>query len=163
MEIKKNSSTTVRTASKRTLLILFCVLFLILAAASAVCFYGYSHLRYHEKMIEKGDTATAEIYSYRYGSGAMSGVYCVYKCVENGITYKGEWGRQMPSKEAETYIGKQITIYIDGKGESFPVEDKPNTALSLTFSILVTALTLADLAGVIIFSIKIKNEKTDKC
>ncbi|MDE7396054.1 MAG: hypothetical protein K2M95_08075 [Clostridiales bacterium] len=160
MEIKKNSHTTVRTASKRTFLILFCIGFLILVAISAVCFYSFSNQKYHEKMIEKGDTATAEIYGYRYASGPMSGVHCVYKCVENGITYEGEWGPQMPSKEAEAYIGNQITIYIDGKGESFPVEDEPSTALTLTFSILITALALADFAGIIIFSIKIKNQKS---
>ena len=61
MEVKKNSQTTVRTASKTTLLILFCIGFLILVAVSAVCFYGFSNKKYHERMIEKGDTATAEI------------------------------------------------------------------------------------------------------
>ncbi len=37
---------------------------------------------------------------------------------------------------ARSYIGKKVEIYIDGKGNSIPVEDEPGTNTMLVFSII---------------------------
>lgn len=116
-----------RTASKKVFLIIFCIGFLILCGVAVGCSVGLSQVMHRQQMIVDGKTATAVIYSYRQDS-VHSPYACAYKYIdESGLEY---WGILPPiyktKQEAEQHIGEEIEIYIDGKGESFPVGEKPN-------------------------------------
>ncbi|MDE7454381.1 MAG: hypothetical protein K2M64_00960 [Clostridia bacterium] len=155
--IKKNTYSTTRSASKTTLLALFCILFIILCALSYVCFFSFFNEKHFQQMIDDGIVAKAEIYSC--GQDNIRSPYaCAYKYVdENGTEYIGVLKPIYKTKqEAEAHIGETIEIYIDGKGKSIPVGEEPQVEYSLVWVVISTVLVCADIVGIVIVSIKIR-------
>ncbi len=155
--IKKNSYSTTRTASKTKILVLFCVLFLVLCGVVYVCFFQFFLEKHFQQMIDDGITAKAEIFSCRQKSN-RSPYACVYKYVdENGTEYIGGLEPIYKTKqEAETHIGEVVEIYIDGKGKSIPVGAEPHIGYSSIWVVISTILLCADIVGIVIVSIKIR-------
>ncbi len=117
--------------------------------------------KHFQQMIDDGIVVEAEIYSCRQRH--LRAPYAsVYKYVdENGRKYIGRLKPIYKTKEeAETHIGETVEIYIDGKGKSIPVGEKPHIGRSLFWVIFSTILVCVDNVGIVIVSIKIhKNIK----
>lgn len=161
--VKKTSYSTTRTASKGKILVLLCVLFAVFCALSYLFVSGYLREKYRMKIKENGITATAEIYAVSSGSGHHT-FQCYYRYIdENGVKYWSVWGPTYTNREeAEKNLGKQIEIYIDGKGESIRADWKPSFGRILAFSICSLALVCADAVGIAVLSIKIHRERRHK-
>lgn len=149
-----------RTASKKTFLIVFCVGFLVLIGITGFCIFGLLNEKYRQQMIVDGKTATAVIYSCGQDN-VYSPYACAYKYIdENGLEY---WGILPPvyktKQEAEQHIGEEVEIYIDGKGNCFPVGEEPNIAYDVTWVIISVISVCADIAGIAVTSVKIHKEK----
>ncbi|MCM1395352.1 MAG: hypothetical protein NC132_04485, partial [Corallococcus sp.] len=86
---------------------------------------------------------------------------CVYRFIdEDGTKYRGILDLiYKTSKEAEQHIGEKIEIYIDGKGECFPVGEKPDIGYAVTWVVISVILICADTVGIVITSVKIHKEK----
>lgn len=162
-ELLKTSYSITRTASKTTLLAIFCVLLIVFCALSYLFFSGYLREKYRIEIKENGVTATAEIYAVSSGSGYHT-FQCYYRYIdENGVKYWSVWGPEYTSREeAEKNPGKQIEIYIDGKGESMPTDWEPSVGGILTFFIGSLVIVCADIAGIVIVSVKINKERKPK-
>lgn len=158
--IKKTSYSITRSASKEKLLVVFCILFVVFCALSCLFITGYIREKYRMKIKEAGVTAIAEIYAVSFGSGHHT-FQCYYSYIdENGIKYWSVWGPEYTSREeAEKNLGKQIEIFIDGKGESMPIDWEPSFGWILTSFIVSVVLVCVDTVGIVILSIKIHKER----
>lgn len=162
MGVKTTSYSRTRTASKTTFLVLFCIFFVVLFAFVYLFLSGYFREKYRMKIKESGVTATAEIYAV--SPSGHSTFQCYYQYIdENGIKYWSVWGPLYTSREeAEKNLGKQVEIYIDGKGESILTDWEPSVGRVLAFSIVSIVLLCADTVGIVITSVKIHKERKHK-
>ncbi len=152
-----------RTASNKTLLVLSCVVFLVLSAILYLCIFGLTVVKHHQQMIVDGKTATAEIYACTQ-SGTLAPWYCVYRYFdENGAEY---WGNLKPiyktEEEAAKHIGEKVEIYIDGKGDCFPVGEQPNIGGAITWITIMSLLVCANAVGIVLISVKICKERRNR-
>ena len=163
--IKKNSHSTTYTASKTKLLCIACILFVVFCALSYFFFLGYLQEKYRLQIKENGVKATAEIYTVSGSSGSSNRLYkCYYQYIdENGIRYWATWGPLYSRREeAEENLGKQIEIYIDGKGESITADWEPAIGKCITFFIISFVIVCADTIGIAILSVKIHKTRMRK-
>ena len=127
------------------------VLFFVVAAI--VLFYNCSLNIKQQKAIDGGVTATAKIVKVdaHVSSSSMfpkstTTYYLVYEYIDDkGVKYSGNVLND-PYKTYESaakHIGEEITIYIDGKGNSIPKGEKTNYVACLVFGILMCILGTA--------------------
>lgn len=166
--IKKTSSSITRTASKTKIIVLLCVVFVILCGVAYVSFYQFFLEKHFQQMIDDGVVAKAEITGCSTRGEKMSYFVCVYKYVdENGTKYTGTlyppiYPYFRTSKEAEEHIGEAVEIYIDGKGKSIPVGAQPEPGRAIFWVVFSTVLVCADIAGIVIVSMKIHKNKSSQ-
>ncbi len=65
--------------------------------------------------------------------------------ISNFFIMDGIVKSNMYQKEAESYIGKKVNIYIDGEGNSIIVGDKTSMGLSVVGAIVLTVLCIGSL------------------
>ena len=130
----------------------FIVLTLVLGVGAGRLWYGCWEEKGRQSAIDGGVIAEAEIVwvTNDAGGGSYNSTksYVVwYQYIdENGIEYHGIVKSNMYQKEAESYIGKKVNIYIDGEGNSIIVGDKTSMGLSVVGAIVLTVLCIGSLA-----------------
>ena len=129
----------------------FIVLTLLLCVGAGRLWYGCWEEKGRQSAIDGGVIAEAEIVwvTNDAGGGSYNNTksYVVwYQYIdENGIEYHGVVKSNMYQKEAESYIGKKVNIYIDGEGNSIIVGDKTSMGLSVVGAIVLTVLCIGSL------------------
>ena len=136
---------------KYVLVAAFVILFFVVAAV--VLFYNCSINVKQQKASDGGVTATAKIVKVdaHVSSSSMfpkstTTYYLVYEYIDdNGVEYSGSVLNDPYDtyESAAKHIGEDITIYIDGKGNSIPRGETTNYVACLVFGILMCILATA--------------------
>ncbi len=98
---------------------------LFLAIVIVIIAVNYPEAEYYQQIYKNGVTAEATIVNVKMrssgGRGGAGGYYvtCYRYVDENGIEYTGGAYYTSNLDEANSYLDSKVTIYIDGKGESF--------------------------------------------
>ncbi len=126
----------------------FIILALILIVGAGRLWYGCWEEKGRQDAIDGGIIVEAEIVSVTNDAGGGSynptkSYVTWYQYIdENGIEYHGIAKSNMYEKEAESYRGTKVNIYIDGRGNSIIVGHKTSLGLSVMGAIILTVLSV---------------------
>ncbi|MDR3293023.1 MAG: hypothetical protein LBT20_02840 [Clostridiales bacterium] len=135
--------------------IFFVILLLFIGGVTYAIIDSYIDETKRQGAIDNGVVVEAVAYKVRYtgaarGHNSYTPYSLLYEYTSNeGIRYEGfaiAFGYFQTEEEASKYIGKKVNIYIDGKGNSIAVGDKPDVAWQLILSVV---LSIVFVAGVI--------------
>ena len=136
----------------------FVLLELFLALGIVLCSVNYSKTEYFQQMYRDGVTAEATIVTVKMHSDSSDGsfhggtsYYTYYRYVDEiGTEYTGLAYITPDLDKAKSYLKSKVTIYIDGKGESFWEGRIPTRPWEAIIMIIVFSVMFL---GVIVFFI----------